>query len=326
MTPPDYEDVDYYFVIVEASGGNSTSSLQVNVFIEDVNETPDVTGDDSPEFAENTSGTVASYDDVDPEGDGITWSLSGDNADAMDINSSGDLTFNSSPDHETQELYRVIVQAFDGNSTGTLPVVVTVTDVNEDPEFPIATTSRSVEENAGLNAEVGLPVEADDPDDGDTLTYSLSGTGASLFNIDGNGQITAVSSLDSDVEDTYVITVNVHDGRAADGSPSTDIDDTVVVTITVSDINEPPTLTGTNTVSVAENSGRAVATYSADDPEGVSPIWTLAGDDADDFDITDGVLTCKSVPDREAPTDADTNSVYLVTVKASDGNNTVELT
>ncbi len=322
VTPPDHEDDDYYFVIVEGSDSNSTSSLQVNVYIEDVNETPDVTGDISPEFAENGSGNVATYEDGDPELGTITWSLAGDNADAMDI-SGGDLTFNNPPDHETKDTYNVTVQAFDGNSTGTLSVVVTVTDVNEDPEFPMATTDRSVEENAGPNADVGLPVAADDPDVGDTLTYTLSGTDASLFSIGADGQITANSSLDSDVEDTYEVTVQVHDGKAADGTPSAAIDDTVVVTITVSDVNEPPTLTGTNTVSVAENSTTTVATYSADDPEEGTLTWDLSGDDADDFDITGGVLTFKTMPDHEAPTDENLDSVYLVTVEITDGNNTV---
>ena len=324
VTTPDYEEKIRYFVIVEASDGNSTSSLQVNVYIEDVNEKPTVSGDTSPDFAENGSGIVETYTADDPEGVTVTWSLSGSDADGMDI-SGGDLTFNNPPDHETKDTYNVTVQAFDGNSTGTLSVVVTVTDVNEDPEFPMATTDRSVEENAGPNADVGLPVAADDPDVGDTLTYTLSGTDASLFSIGADGQITANSSLDSDVEDTYEVTIQVHDGKATDGTPSSDIDDTVVVTITVSDVNEPPTLTGTTTVSVAENSTTTVATYSADDPEGVTLLWDLLGDDADDFDITGGVLTFKSVPDHEAPTDADTNSVYLVTVKVTDGNHNVEL-
>ena len=85
--------------------------------------------------------------------------------------SGGNLTFNSPPDHETRDTYNVIVQAFDGNSTGTLAVVVTVTDVNEAPEFSDTTTTRTVEENSGANAIVGLPVAAEDPDSSDTLTY-----------------------------------------------------------------------------------------------------------------------------------------------------------
>ena len=50
-----------------------------------MNETPEVTGDTSPEFAENDTGVVATYDDGDPEQGSITWSLSGDDADEMEI-------------------------------------------------------------------------------------------------------------------------------------------------------------------------------------------------------------------------------------------------
>ena len=39
------------------------------------------------------------------------------------------------------------------------------------------------------------------------------------------------------------------------------------------------------------------------------------------FDIDAGVLTFKTSPDYEAPADADTNNVYMVTVNASDGTN-----
>ena len=299
-------------------------SITVSITVTDVNETPVVTGVASPEFAENSNGTVAEYDDNDPESNNITWSLSGDDADDMDI-SGGTLYFNDPPNHEEQDTYNVIVQAFDGNSTGTLAVVVTVTDVNEDPEFPDTTTTRTVEENTGANAPVGLPVEAADPDVGDTLTYILSGTGAESFTIDSNAQIKSVSSLDRDTQDTYYVTVEVHDGKADGGSTSTTTDDSIDVTITVTDVNEPPVLSGSTSVELAENSTTTVATYTATDPERVNPTWGLSGHDEDDFEITDGVLTFKSLPDREGATDANTDSVYHVTIEASDGNNTAEL-
>ena len=153
-----------------ASDTAEDDSITVSITVTDVNETPVVTGDTSPEVAENSNGTVEMYVADDPENGSITWSLSGTHADDMDI-SGGDLTFKSPPDHEEQATYNVIVQAFDGNSTGTLAVVVTVTDVNEDPEFPDTTTTRTVEENSGANAIVGLPVAAEDPDSSDTLAY-----------------------------------------------------------------------------------------------------------------------------------------------------------
>ena len=50
--------------------------------------------------------------------------------------------------------------------------------------------------------------------------------------------------------------------------------------------------------------------------------WTLEGDDAALFDLSSGgMLTFKSSPDHEAAADDDTDNVYEVTVKASDGTN-----
>ena len=152
-------------------------SITVSITVTDVNETPVVTGVASLSSLRTATGQWLCTTRTTPENGSIIWSLSGTHADDMDI-SGGTLYFNDPPNHEEQETYNVIVQAFDGNSTGTLAVVVTVTDVNEDPEFSDTTTTRTVEENSGANAIVGLPVAAEDPDSSDTLTYILSGTGA----------------------------------------------------------------------------------------------------------------------------------------------------
>ena len=69
-----------------------------------------------------------------------------------------------------------------------------------------------------------------------------------------------------------------------------------------------------------ENGTGAVATFTAEDPEGESIVWSLAGDDDMGlFSIEDGVLRFKSAPDFEAPADAGGNNMYVVTVQASDG-------
>ena len=72
--------------------------------------------------------------------------------------------------------------------------------------------------------------------------------------------------------------------------------------------------------SYVENGTAAVATYNASGD--AAPTWTLEGDDAGDFTITGGMLRFMSSPNYEMPMDADTNNVYMVTVKASDGTNT----
>ena len=49
--------------------------------------------------------------------------------------------------------------------------------------------------------------------------------------------------------------------------------------------------------------------------------WSIAGTDAARFSIREeGALTFRSSPDYEAPNDANTNNVYEVTVRSSDGD------
>ena len=170
---------------------------------------------------------------------------------------------------------------------------------------------------------MGVPVAADDPE-GDTLTYTLSGTDASSFDItSSNGQILTKDALDEDSKPTYDVTVEVHDGKADDGSVSTSTDATIPVTITVTGINEPPVVTGTTTTEYTENDTSRVETYTVIDPENDQIRWALSGADEDDFTITQsGDLEFASTPDFETPTDSGSNNTYIVNVLAADGTST----
>ncbi len=102
--------------------------------------------------------------------------------------------------------------------------------------------TRSVQEDIAAGTRVGGTVAARDPD-GDTLTYSLSGS--DLFDIDpatGGISVAAGAVLDYETAQSHTVTVGVTDGEDADGNPETDpaIDDTVEVTISVYDVHEPP--------------------------------------------------------------------------------------
>ena len=86
---------------------------------------------------------VAAFKATDPEGEGITWSLTGDDDGDLRINESGEIRFNSPPDYEnpsggtdgTSNTYRVTVTATDsGGNTDTFEVEVKVTNVDEDEE------------------------------------------------------------------------------------------------------------------------------------------------------------------------------------------------
>ena len=100
-----------------------------------------VSGSTTTNYAENGTGTVATYAATGAlPGATINWSLSGDDSDDFSINSSGALSFKVSPNYEspsdsnTDNMYSVTVEASaTGRSPGTLDVTVTVTDVNEGP-------------------------------------------------------------------------------------------------------------------------------------------------------------------------------------------------
>ena len=99
-----------------------------------------------------------------------------------------------------------------------------------------ATTTRSLAENTAGGQNVGAAIAATDPNSGDTLTYSLSGTDA--FAIDSaTGQISTVATATYDHETTpsYSVTVSVSDGEGGT--------DSITVTITVTNVNETPVIT-----------------------------------------------------------------------------------
>ena len=86
-----------------------------------------------------------------------------------------------------------------------------------------------------------------------------------------------------------------------------------------------PSVTGDGSVSVGKNTS-LVLDVSATDPDGDTLIFTLTGEDAGLFDITeDGQLNFATAPDFEAPSDADGDNVYSLTVSVSDGTSDTSL-
>ena len=137
----------------------------------------------------------------------------------------------------------------------------------------------SVDENSPANTAVGVAAAGDA--DGDSLTYSVSGTDAAKFNnvFDLNastGEITVKSGANINYESSdksYSITVSVTDGKDASGDAETEatIDATVSVTIDVNNVDEPGIITLSTT---APRVGSAL-TASISDPDGEVLVYTV---------------------------------------------------
>ena len=116
----------------------------------------------------------------------LSYSLSGTDANLFNINATtGEVTLKASANFEAKSSYSINVVATDGgNLSDSKPVTITVTDLDEKPSITSGATG-TVAENAPVNTVV-YTVQASDPDTtapNKTLSYSLSGTDANLFNI-----------------------------------------------------------------------------------------------------------------------------------------------
>lgn len=183
-----------------------------------------------------------------------------------------------------------------------------------------ATAAISVAENTTAVTTVTATDDAID-----TVTYSLSGTDASKFNIDAATGVLTFKTAPNREAPTDVGGDNVYDVivTATDGGKT----DTQAVAVTVTNVNEAPVITSnggspTGSVSIAEDIV-AVTTVQVNDPDaGTTLAYEITGGaDASLFDIdaATGALTFKTAPDFETPADAGVDNIYNVTVTVSDG-------
>ncbi|MCG9129491.1 cadherin domain-containing protein [Candidatus Poribacteria bacterium] len=183
-------------------------------------------------------------------------------------------------------------------------------------------TTRYIAERTVANVNIGDAVSATD-DDGDTLTYTLSGTDAASFTIDStNGQLKTMVDLDYEKKTSYSVTISVSDSI---------LSDSISVTIKVTDIddNRRPVFTEGDSATriVAENTVAGVdigSPVSATDPDQDILTYTLSGTDASSFtvDSRSGQIRTNGALDYE------TKASYAVTLTVSDSeySESIEIT
>ena len=165
------------------------------------------------------------------------------------------------------------------------------------------------------------------------VSVEPGGGDGDFFDIDDDGVLTFKvppdyeDPADENGDNEYSFSIMSYDSNPPNGdSPGQTFFNVTVIVTNLEDPDPPAmTITGPDSVDYPEDRTDAVATYEVTNAGNNGADWTLSGDDAGDFAISNGVLTFETAPDREAPADADENNVYLVTVEASAGRNTAEL-
>jgi serralysin len=289
----DYNGSDSFSYTI--TQGDKTSSADVTVTIEAVNDAPSVDIASTIQVAENqTAVTTVSVSDVDE--DELTLTLGGTDADSFNLSDENVLTFKEAPDYETKTSYSITLTLTDGTQTVPKDITIAITNVNDvAPEFTSDATF-SIEEN---KISVGTVTATDS--EGDNVSFSISG---SELVITAEGVLTFVSASDYETKSEYTATVT-----ASDGVNETTQD----ISITIINVNDNFPLFSSSTTFSADENQTAVGTVTATDADGDGITFTISGTE---LEITSaGVLTFVSAPDYE------TKSEYTATVTASDGAN-----
>ncbi|MEL6561574.1 MAG: cadherin domain-containing protein, partial [Bacteroidota bacterium] len=159
----------------------------------------------------------------------ITYSLGGNDASSFNLGaSSGEMTFITSPDFETQSSYSVTITATDNSNNSTdLLLTITVNDLDEGAPVFTSATDISVDENIPTSEIIYTATATD----AGTITYSLGGSDANSFNLGASsGEMTFITSPDFETQSSYSVVITATD----DSNNATDL----MLTISVNDLDE----------------------------------------------------------------------------------------
>ena len=299
---PSYEVKSTYNFNVTATDTNNVSSTR-GITLNVLDLAPTFVSGTSTSITEGlAAGTVVyAAQASEPGGGSLTYSLSGPDASAFSVNSTGVVTINSVPSYETKSSYSITVNAVEASSLST-PQSVTITVLDLAPTF-FSGTSVSVNEGISTIAAAYI-AQASEPGGG-TLTYSLLGTDAASFNINSvTGVMTFKSVPSYETKSSYNVTVRATEASSVSSSQA--------VTINILDV--APVFSSGNSGSLNEGASAGTFVYQAQasEPGGGSLTYSLSGTDASAFSInaSTGVVTINSVPNYE------TKSSYSITVNA----------
>lgn len=250
------QDNQYEFSIVASDLSNPelTDSASISVVVENVDEAP-VFGEveDTATVPEGTNEAI-NFAASDPEGDTVTYNISGvDNA-LFTITSSGQLSFVNPPDYESpldsgqDNTYSITITALDQSTPAmstALNASIVVTNANESPVIVSqAPSSATEDEEYEYIAQVEDP---DDENDGVQLSWSLQGApeGMTVSNL---GVVNWTPP--GDINETYTFQLSVADGGEDNSQVATED-----ISIELTSVDDAPIAEGD---SATVNQGESV--------------------------------------------------------------------
>lgn len=238
---------DNHVLGISVSDGKASVKADFTIKVTEVvpdNETPVIEAQ-SFEVAENIADTeifaTVVATDADNDQTDLTFTMMEDTSGHFDITPNGELKLGDgeSLDSSTPE-HTFTVSVSDGNTAAQAAITITVTEVvvvviNEAPS--IEAQSFPIPENI-TDIDIIGTVLATDPDEDDTLSFSIATNDTGLFEITDEGELSLANgqSLDFETDEEHTITVEVTDGN--NDPVSAEI--TITVTNVIENLFEDP--------------------------------------------------------------------------------------
>ncbi|MFB6455320.1 cadherin domain-containing protein [Chitinophaga sp. Hz27] len=196
-----------------------------------------------------------------------------------------------------------------GGRPNNISNTLTVNGVVNSAPTAIQLSNNNVDENKPVGTLVGT-LSANDPDAGNTFTYTLLPTSDAGFSISGN-QLLTNSIFDYETKNNYNVNIRVTDNYGASFDQS--------FNILINNVNEAPAdiLLSINSIAEDQPAGTAIGSFISTDPENNLPlIYSLvAGTGSTDnasFTITGSTLQSAAIFNYN------TKNVYNIRVRVTD--------
>ena len=124
--------------------GSKTSSGAVSVTIIATNDVPSINAASVYKVDENQT-SVATIAITDVDGDELSLTMSGADADSFNLSSGNVLTFKTAPDFETKDSYSIKLTLTDGVETVEKTITINITDVNESVGYKVPSSIDVIE-------------------------------------------------------------------------------------------------------------------------------------------------------------------------------------
>ena len=278
------------------NAGNTTSTVMERAVQADnaantapkfPDQDPDTVGDQSDsatrEVKENTDKGMAigveleASDSADT--DLLIHTLGGDDADSFDIDrKNGQIKTEAALNYEMKSSYTVMVIATDpSGASDTIAVTINVTDENDNAEI---TGDESIDYDENGTGPVATYTATDE--DGDDIEWSLGGTDADDFTIDG-GVLEFKSAPNYESQEMYMVTVEATGG-------------TLDVTINITNMNEDGSATLSKPQPQAGRGLMAVATDPDSAAEDQGWQWARSMDGQTGWMDIEGAMSASRSP------------------------------